>query len=140
MAIGRPTKLTPTVCKAIAKFVADGNFFETACPAAGVTSRVGYQWMARGKREHERVEAGQDPIPEEAPYLHFFQIIEKSRAAPISELTSLLMVEARGGDRKAMEYLLSRLSPPQPPAAAEQPDGLRGLVDVLAKARAKRDD
>ena len=135
---GRPTKLTPKTCKAIVGYVADGNFFETACAAAGIDKATGHRWLVRGKAERDRIQKGADPILEEAPYREFRDAIEKARATPITELTNLLMIEARDGDRKAMEYLLGRLSPPQPQQSVDVPDSIAGLVDILQRARAER--
>ena len=45
-----PTKLTPEVHEKIVRFVRAGNFRETACAAAGITSRSLRGWLSLGAK------------------------------------------------------------------------------------------
>lgn len=52
---GRPTKLTEKVFNAIVKSVRNGNYFSTACEAAGVSELRGLEWIRRGEDRDRRV-------------------------------------------------------------------------------------
>ncbi len=40
---------TPEKTEQIASFIRDGNYFETACALAGVSTAAGYEWIRRGE-------------------------------------------------------------------------------------------
>jgi len=138
---GRRTKLTPTVHRAIVRAVRAGNFLETAAALGHVDRTTVFSWLARGRKERDRFAKGEEPDPDEGIFLDFLDAIETAEAAAEAEHVAVIRKCAKSGDRKASEFYLThkadRWKPGRDPEA-DAPDSLRGLVDMLAKARAER--
>lgn len=138
---GRPTKLTPKVCKAIVGYVEEGNFLNTAAALAHVAPITAANWITHGRKERDRIEAGGEPDPNEARYLDFLELIDAARAKAEAEHVAVIRRCAAEGDRKASEFWLTHASDnwkPNVQKDGEMPDGLKGLVDILERARAER--
>lgn len=65
--MGQPTKLTPKLQAAIRANVAAGNYIETACLAAGISTTTYYNWMKWGEQGKE-------------PYVGFFASLKAAEA------------------------------------------------------------
>lgn len=50
---GRPGKLTPELQARLCLAIADGNYYEAACRAAGIGYNTFRAWMRRGKRARQ---------------------------------------------------------------------------------------
>jgi hypothetical protein len=95
---GRPSLLTPKTAKAILDGIRNGLYIEYAVRAAGVSKATYYSWMARARKELERIEREQARLdamrseglepdepepsidPEELPYLEFLDAAEQAEA------------------------------------------------------------
>lgn len=98
--LGRPTKLTPQVQKTITDLLRLGNYFDTACQAAGIGERTGYDWLERGNAEIERrkkpnVKPGTKTWDTEQKYVDFSQSVEKAS----SDAEMLALSELRTGKK-----------------------------------------
>ena len=65
--MGRPTKLTAAVQKAICESIRGGNYADISAQAAGITKQTFYDWLKRGA-------AG------DQPYSDFADSVQKARA------------------------------------------------------------
>lgn len=54
---GRPVKLTKKLQEEILKVIRSGNYIETACAYVGINKSTFYDWLKKGARELDRVEA-----------------------------------------------------------------------------------
>jgi hypothetical protein len=107
---GRPTKLTPTVERAVCKAVRAGNYIETAAALAGINKDTLYDWLKRGAREATRIDAGHEPDAGEAPYVQFSDAVKKALAE--SESADLRRIERAGADQwQAAAWRLERRFP-----------------------------
>jgi len=80
--MGRPVELTPEVQEIIVKKLKRGNYFETACSAAGINPSTGYRWLKAGSR-------GEGDI-----FVNFCKAVEIAEAE--AEDNDLLGIEAAG--------------------------------------------
>ena len=85
---GQPTKLTPKVFKAIVKSVRNGNYFSTACEAAGVSEKTGDEWLRRGE--------GKDDRKKTKLYAEFATEIRQAKAHAEEVMVSVLKKAAIG--------------------------------------------
>jgi len=51
--------LNPKLTDAIAKSIANGNYFKTACEANGVPERTAYDWLEKAEKDHPEGPYGQ---------------------------------------------------------------------------------
>ena len=58
---GRPSRLTPRACQAIALAVSAGHYLQHAAAAAGVARSAVHSWLTRGRRARDRLDEGGDP-------------------------------------------------------------------------------
>jgi hypothetical protein len=72
--MARPTILTRELCDQITKALEDGNYFETACNAYGVSKQDGYNWLNKGQ------EGAEAPGDWPDAYRVFFDACEKASA------------------------------------------------------------
>jgi transposase len=83
---GKQTLLTPENAEAILETLRNGNYFETAVRRTGIGLSTVYDWLARGRRERERMlaVASEGVVPEvldeERIYLEFLNDCEKADA------------------------------------------------------------
>ena len=90
--IGRHTKLTPVLQKKIIKYIAEGNYIETACNAAGVSKQTFYSWLRRGKKGEE-------------PFLYFLYDLSKERAKVEARNVMIIQEAAKKDWKAAMAWL-----------------------------------
>jgi transposase len=110
--IGRPTKLNDELREVIAGQLRAGNYIETAAAFAGVSKVTLYDWIRRGKRELQRVEANPRAKvrKEEAPFVDFLNAVERAQAEAEAEDVDILRRAARD-DWKAAAWRLERKFP-----------------------------
>jgi hypothetical protein len=94
----RPTKLTPETQARIIQALEAGNYFETACGYAGITSRTGYGWLEKGREETSGI------------YFQFFQAVEKATSQ--AELKNVAIIQRAAMDTwQAAAWWLERRAP-----------------------------
>ena len=93
--MGRPTKLTPRVHKAIVTSVQNGNYIETAILAAGIAKQTFYNWKARGE------EGGKG----NAIYVDFLDALTSAEAEAEERAVQALTGGFSDDWRAASEYL-----------------------------------
>lgn len=71
--MARRTILTPELRQQLIDTVAVGNYAKTAAAYCGIGYSTLLLWQQRGRAEQERIAAGLDPSPEEAPYLELLE-------------------------------------------------------------------
>lgn len=86
---GRPTKLTDELRKKLTCDVENGVNPVTAANNHGVSERLFYMWMARGREEEE----GEG----DSSYIEFFQSIKKAQAEVKIERMGRIREAAKGG-------------------------------------------
>lgn len=91
-----PSKLTPEVHEKVVRLVRAGNFRETACAAAGITSRTMRHWMALGADGHE-------------PYAEFAAAVDQAEAEAEARDVARV-VKAGDDDWRALAWRLERKS------------------------------
>jgi transposase len=143
-AIGRPTKLTPTVQAAIAESIAAGAYPEQAARAAGIGRSTYYEWLQRGQ-------AG------EQPFSDFLDTLRAREAHAEVVAVTVLRDAAAAGDWRAAAHLLERRFPERwgrraplavvvPPPEPERPrrdlrrlddDELHELERIMAKVEGR---
>ena len=52
----RKSKLTPELIEKLSSYIAQGNYFITACNACGISDRAGYNWINKGLEDMENGE------------------------------------------------------------------------------------
>jgi hypothetical protein len=107
---GRPSRLTPARERAILEVIRAGNYFTTACAAAGISPNTGNKWLDRGRLELERIELGitdaqreaQDlpPAAQEARYARFAQQVALMRAEAEVRVVKFIHKDIEGGHVK----------------------------------------
>jgi transposase len=110
----RPTLLTPERTEKIVALISAGNFAETAALASGISKQTYYNWLARGKAERERLNEvlNGKPRVKEAPYLEFFDSIEKARAEAEARMVVLITKAAQEPRTwQAAAWWLERVAP-----------------------------
>lgn len=107
--MGRPTKLTPEVHKAIVDAIREGNYLATAAEYGGVTRQSVWGWMQRGRDEVQRVAAdGRRSVREsERPYVNFFNAVTRARAEAEAKSVELIR-GASHDDWRAAAWFLER--------------------------------
>lgn len=109
---GRPLKLTKEVQENIVLMLKLGNYIEAAAPFAGVTKKSIYNWMERGRREEDRVNAakGRKIRKAEKPFVDFLHAVEKAMAE--SEIRDVqVLYSAAKKDPKWAAWRLERKYP-----------------------------
>jgi len=62
------------ICAPISK----GAYFKPAVECVGVTDRTGYNWLARGKRAYDAIEAGETITEDDATCLRFLHAVKNA--------------------------------------------------------------
>lgn len=92
---GRPSKLTPQTQKKICDAISQGNYRQVAAEWAGITYRIFYDWMKKGRSDSS------------GKYCDFFHaVVEAEKAAEIRCVG--LVMEAAANDARHAEWWLER--------------------------------
>ncbi len=97
--VGRKTKLTPKLQRALSDILEQGNFVSTACHAVGVGESTFYRWMDNG----EQAAKGE--------YKEFWDAIKKAQSKGEMEAVSLIQKAAKDGTWQAAAWFLERAFP-----------------------------
>lgn len=149
--VGRPSMFTEERRNKIIEYLTAGNYIDTACAAAGISTTTYYNWMERGKNERDRITAtSSDPLPDEAPYLEFVASIERAHADAEARNVAIIQKAAITGTWQAAAWWLERTRPKKyarmEKAEITGPEGGAVRVDVsteelerkIAKIQEKR--
>jgi len=63
---GRPTKLTPDIVERLTEAIRNGNYYESACAAAGISYQTFQNWKERGRNAKS------------GKYLEFLEAVERA--------------------------------------------------------------
>lgn len=108
---GRPTIISDAIVRKIVKLLRDGNYFDTACKAAGISVSSGYAWRERGQRYAEAQALGVEANPDDEPYFRFLESVEKASAEAEAEAVALVKKAAKSkheGEWQAAAWYLER--------------------------------
>ena len=94
--MARPTKLTPELQTKVCALIEAGNYAETACACAGISSSTFYSWRQRGERE----EAGE--------YADFAAAVDEAEAQAERKAVVMVQMGMRDDPRLAMTFLERR--------------------------------
>ena len=107
---GRPTELTQDVQDKIVTYLRLGNYFETACAAAGVSKQSGYNWMKRGRRAQRQADRDGTEVPgEDLPFVLFLDAVERAQAE--SEVRDLGIIARSANGTAGEEKITERTLP-----------------------------
>jgi transposase len=107
----RPRILSEATRSRVAASLQAGNYVETAAAFAGISASTFYSWMARGRAEILRVEAGGDPDPGEVDFVEFVETVEKARADAEVRAVHAVQKAANDGTWQAAAWFLERSHP-----------------------------
>ncbi len=108
--MARPTKLTPTVHKAIVESVRKGNYAGTAAEAAGIHKRTFFRWMARGEEhtpepdEHGEMDESKIPVGE-AGFVLLCHDVMRASAEAEAKVVGIVLDAAPTDWRAGTEWL-----------------------------------
>lgn len=108
---GRPTKLNEERQARIVQAIRAGNYLETAAHFAGVSPSALHLWMSRGRTEAARIDEGEEPDANEAPYLSLMEAVESARAESEVRAIALIQRAANDGTWQAAAWYLERSAP-----------------------------
>ena len=111
MGMGRPTKLTPDIHRAIVTALEAGNYQDDSAAYAGVSTSALYNWLARGRVERERIEAGDKPRKAETIFVDFLDAVESARAKAAVRHVANIAKAANDGVWQASAWYLERSYP-----------------------------
>ena len=94
----------------ILELVRAGNYYVTACRAAGISERAFYKWKRLGTDELARREQGHDPDPNLDEHVQFVQALTRAENESESRLVAL-WAGAANNDWRAARDLLARRFP-----------------------------
>jgi hypothetical protein len=101
--VARPTKLTKATQERICAALREGNYFSTACEAAGVGESTAREWVARGEGRSER--------PAGPPFAAFAAAVKKARAEAEAHALRQVRDAAAEGTWQAAAWYLERAHP-----------------------------
>jgi transposase len=110
---GRPTLLDDERLEAITTALRNGAYIDHAAQAAGITARTYHAWMERGRNERDRLNAGLEADPNEAPFVQFLQSVERAQSEAAVDLLGEIANHARNGTWQAAAWILERKFPRQ---------------------------
>ncbi len=96
--MARPTKLTPERQAKLVEVIAAGNYYETACQAAGVDYSTFRNWMIRGEEETH------------GKYREFFEALTRAEAEAEMQAVAIWH-KAMPDDWRAAQMFLERRYP-----------------------------
>lgn len=103
--MGRPSSLTPQVHDKIVGLMRAGNWFETACRAAGISPSTGYKWKAWG--DGRNVEGHKTPR-DVAKYRKFREACARAEGEAEAEAVLYVRQGVAKDPKLALEYLTRR--------------------------------
>jgi len=92
--------------KALLDALRGGADLRTATEYAELSTKRVYQDMIRGQVEHDRVEAGEEPLAQEAESLAFWHAVRKAHAEAVVRSVAQIQKAANQGDWKAAAWWL----------------------------------
>jgi hypothetical protein len=104
-------KLTDETRDRICQLIAAGNPYSVAYGQAGVAKRTFMDWMAKGRAERTRQEAGERARRGEAIYLEFLLAVEQAEHTAKALLVTSWVKAAKDGDWRAARDFLARRWP-----------------------------
>lgn len=106
---GRPGKLTKEIQEGIVTALKMGNHLETAAAYNGLDASTVRRWIARGKREIQRLEAvkGSKIRQSEVLYVDFCAVVEKANAECEVRYVGLIYQAAKEDPFYAWKMLMS---------------------------------
>lgn len=105
MAGGRPTALTQQVHDKIVALMRAGNYFETACRAAGISPSTGYKWKAWGDG---RTVEGHTTPRDVTKYRKFREACVRAEGEAEAEAVVIVRKGIAKDPKLALEYLNRR--------------------------------
>lgn len=111
MPMGRPTKLTPEIHRAIVTALEAGNYQDASAAYAGVSAAAFYRWMERGREERARIETGEKPRKAEVVFVEFCEAVESARAKAEVRHVANIAKSANDGVWQASAWYLERSYP-----------------------------
>lgn len=109
--MSRPTKLTKELQQKIISALTAGNYQDTAAAYAGISTSCFYNWLERGKKERDRLAAGEKAKKTEQIFLEFVDAIESARAQAEVRSVALIQKAANDGTWQAAAWYLERSHP-----------------------------
>jgi len=109
---GRPDKLTPKLKEDLLKMIVTGNYIETAAAFVGIAQTTLREWMRRGEREAQRLNADPNarPIKSEEKYIELSEAIRQAQAE--SEVRDVVLIGRAAQDQwQAAAWRLERRYP-----------------------------
>jgi transposase len=94
--MARKTKLTPELQKKITGAIAAGNYHETACALAGVSTSSFYRWMQQGEKARAGI------------YREFWEAVKKAEAVAEAKRVKIIADAAEENWQAAAWYLERR--------------------------------
>lgn len=98
---GRRGKLDDEVQKKMVEALSAGNYMDTSCAYAGISTSTFSNWRRRGEAEERRLKKARtrtDPKPSEQPYLAFLAAIKKAEIQAEFRNVALINQAAKGGE------------------------------------------
>lgn len=110
---GRRTSLNPEVQERIVEALKSGCYVEEAVTYVGISVATVYNWMDRGRKERNRLQAFPDSEPDttEVVFLEFLEAVEKARAASQIRAIAQIQKAASDGTWQAAAWYLERSAP-----------------------------
>lgn len=108
---GSPVLLTESEQLAIVQALRLGTPVAIASEAAGVASGTLKTWMARGREERARREAGEEPDRRYDRHLALVDVIDKAKAEGMVSHVVSISRAAQSGKWQAAAWMLSRTAP-----------------------------
>ncbi len=100
--MGRPTKLSPQIARAILKVISKGGHFSPACVAAGVSHQTALRWIEQGNHDvSENVKS---------PFATFVRALHQAASQAESNIVSQVYDHTEK-DWRAGAFLLERRHP-----------------------------
>lgn len=121
--IGKPTKLTAAVQRAIIMALLDDAYLKHAAEAAGVSDDAVREWIARGNATGDE------------PYASFARAVERAQARAVVKSMEIISKAAADGDWKAAAWKLEKKHPKLFGALVKlEHDAGPSLQELLARA------
>lgn len=92
--------------KALLDALRGGADLRTATEFAELSTKRVYEDMIRGQVEHDRIEAGQEPLAAEAEALAFWHAVRKAHAEAVVRNVAQIQKAANQGEWKAAAWWL----------------------------------
>jgi transposase len=110
--MGARTKLTPERVARLVEALEAGNYDESAARYAGISRSIYYAWLARGRKERDRLTGDEKarPLKSEEPFLDFLDKVEEAIAK--AEVRNVAIIQKAGNTTwQASAWWLERKMP-----------------------------